>query len=396
MTILPCPPMESDGRLVSPLLEQVDCQVAYYVETTYGSLFGPFGFLGPVLTGALTLYIAFYGYQLIIGRGALTLSGLAPKVLLIGLVLAFATNWGAYQGVFLNLFYGGADELASVMTTGGVGNASVFARLDTVLQEIIRIAEEWNNGAINGAAAAPSVNDIQNSQGLETPLPRSAGAVNLLWFSAILLALSTVGILVIAKVLLGLLLAVGPVLVVLALFSATRGLFEGWLKTLALYMLVAAFATVLAGGILQLIEPMVRGIANARAGGDASPQPVFVLAVTAFVFTLLMLQVLRMCGRLTAGWRLPTASDEPLNSDAALEQNTQRDSRSNTNGRVADMVVAVERSGAGANDARARSTASAVHLTPPNGGVPSSYLSRRNTQRYAGFTNRLGARGRFA
>lgn len=386
-----CAPADGAG-LVAPLLDQVDCQVAAYVEATYGAMFGPFGFLEPVLTGVLTLYIAIYGYQLILGRSGLSLSGLAPKVLLIGLVLAFATRWGAYQGLFLNVFYGGADQLAAMLLKGG--EEGVFVRLDNVLRELIRIAGEWNDTAINrDALLAQPANGLPQPK-IEAPtMSASNGVVNLLWFSAILLALSTAGVLIIAKIILGLLLAIGPVLVVLALFSVTRGLFEGWLKTLANYALVAAFSMALAGGVLLLVEPMVISIAEARAGGDASPQPVFVLAVTVFVFALLMVQILRMCARLTGAWRFASAAEK-------AQQNEQQTLTVNApaapagNARVSDIVVAVEREAAAPRDSRAQATAQTA--IAPAGQAASSYASRRTAQRYQSFTNRLGARGRFA
>ncbi len=375
----------SEG-MIAPLLNQVDCQIASYVETTYATLFGPFGFLEPVLTGALTIYIGFYGFQLIMGRGGLSLSGLAPKILLIGLVLAFATRWGAYQAIFLNLFYGGADEIAAMMLGGG--HDSVFIRLDAVLKEIIRLANEWNLGAINqpdgfGAAAA------QQQATREPTLPKSAGAVNLLWFSAITLALSTAGVLIIAKILLGVLLAVGPLLILAALFSGTRGLFEGWLKTLMLYALVAAFATALAGGLMQLAEPMVIEISDMRRSGLADPQPVFVLAVTAFIFALLMGQVLRMCGRLTSGWRLPAGQMQQASTQAQPEPGAPSVRPSNDNSRVVDMVVAVERGGGGS---RMRTVTEAAQFSAP---AASGLASRRTRQRYRGF-GAPSMKGKFA
>ena len=391
-----CIPAASDGGLTAPLLDQVDCQVAHYVEATYASLLGPFGFLEPLLTGALTIYIAVYGYQLILGRGGLSLSGLAPKILLIGFVLAFAGRWGAYEAVFLNIFYGGADEIAKLML-GGAAQGGAFARLDGVLQEIIRLAGEWNQGAIQqpGAFQTPPPPQMQDLQQAQPNLPPSAGVVNLLWVSALLLALSTVGVLIIAKILLGLLLAVGPILVVTALFSATRGLFEGWLKTLAQNAFVAAFAIVLTAGVIHLVEPMVANIGEAKAYGDLSPQPVFVLAVTAVVFSLLMVQVLRMCGRLAGAWRLPRHAESALRTQSLDIQAPARDAGAAT--RVADMVVAVERSSGGAsNDARARMTATAAQAAPAGAGASPTYASRRTGQRYRHFGDRLGARRRFA
>lgn len=374
-----------DG-MIAPLLDEVDCQIASYVEATYATLFGPFGFLEPVLTAALTLYIGFYGFQLIMGRGGLSLSGLAPKILLIGLVMAFATRWGAYQAVFLNLFYGGADEVAAMMLGGAHG--SVFMRLDAVLKEIIRLANEWNITAVN----QPDIYGAAPDQlpATETALPKSAGAVNLLWFSAITLALSTAGVLIIAKILLGVLLAVGPLLILTALFPGTRGLFEGWVKTLALYALVAAFATALAGGLMQLAEPMVIQISDMRASGLADPQPVFVLAVTAFIFALLMAQVLRMCGKLTSGWRLPMSHSQQTATQGAAEQPPAAARPSNDNARVADMVVAVERGAGGAS--RTRNVIEAAQTPAPSA---STLASRRTRERYRG----LGAstmKGNFA
>lgn len=391
-----CLSSATGGGLTAPLIEQVDCHVAHYVQATYGYLFGPFGFLEPLLTAALTLYIAVYGYQLIVGRSGLSLSGLAPKVLLIGFVIAFAGRWGAYEAVFLNLFYGGAGEIAGLML-GGAGQGGVYVRLDGALQDIIRLAGEWNDGAIQqqDAMQVPPPPQMQDIEGGRPALPPSAGAVNLLWVSALLLALSTVGVLIIAKIILGLLLAVGPVLVILALFSATRGLFEGWLKTMAQYAFVAAFAIVLTGGVMLLVEPMVSAIAEARAYRDANPQPVFVLAVTVAVFALLMLQVVRMCGKLTGAWRLPQGA-----ATAGREENftAPAPTRGETgvSGRVSDIVVAVERSGAAAHDARARNSAAAVPAQASGGGASPTYTSRRTNQRYRGFSERLGAGRRFA
>jgi len=402
-----CPTIDGREGLVAPLLDQIDCQIAYYIEETYASLFGPFGFLEPVLTAALTLYLAFYGYQLITGRGTVSLSGMAPKIFLIGLVLAFATRWGAYQAVFVNLLYGGADQLAALMVEGARGGAvnaradAAIVRLDVALREITRLASSWNDGVINGAAAgtapaAPSMRDLQSPAQTASTFPLSNGSVNLLWFSAIVLALSTVGILIITKILLGLLLAVGPLLVVMALFSGTRGLFEGWLRALALYALAPVFTMVLAAGALHVVEPLVVQIRDLHALGDPSPQPVFVLAISVFIFALLILQLLRMCTHLTGAWRLP-AGNRKSNRETPAAQATARDAGAATNnGRVADMVVAVERSGAAAADGRGRNIAAAAPSAGPAARVSPTLMSRRNSQRYRAFGSHLGLGGRLA
>jgi hypothetical protein len=66
-------------------------------------------------------------------------------------------------------------------------------------------------------------------------LSSPAGLLNL---SALMLLLGTVGVLIVARLALAALLALGPVFIILALFKGTRGLFEGWLKTAVLFAVV--------------------------------------------------------------------------------------------------------------------------------------------------------------
>ena len=140
---------------------------------------------------------------------------------------------------------------------------------------------------------------------------------------------------------------------------------------------------------MQLVEPMVIEIADMRRSGLADPQPVFVLAVTAFIFALLMAQVLRMCGKLTSGWRLP-GGQAPQNTTQMQTETAAASARpSNDNARVADMVVAVERTSAAS---RTRGVIEGAQGAAPAG---STLSSRRTRQRFRGFG--AGAmKGKFA
>ena len=51
----------------------------------------------------LTLYIAFFAIGLMTGRTSLSVSGLTPRMMTLGIALTFATSWVAYQSVVWNL-----------------------------------------------------------------------------------------------------------------------------------------------------------------------------------------------------------------------------------------------------------------------------------------------------
>ena len=83
-----------------------------------------------------------------------------------------------------------------------------------------------------------------------------------------ILLLGTVGVLVVCRLALAALLIIGPVFIVLALFEGTRGLFEGWLKSVAMFALVPLLTVVMGSGALVAIAPMVAG---ARPGRRRHP-----------------------------------------------------------------------------------------------------------------------------
>ena len=83
-------------------------------------------------------------------------------------------------------------------------------------------------------------------------------------------SLGTVGVLATSKIALLLLIALGPIFVVMALFNSTRGLFVGWLKGLVFLGLTPLFA-ILGGTImLELAVPVLCFSEHSRASFSES------------------------------------------------------------------------------------------------------------------------------
>ncbi|MEX0645836.1 MAG: type IV secretion system protein, partial [Parvularculaceae bacterium] len=337
-------PLELDD--ISSLLSGVDCRVAQYVEAAYAGLFGPFGWLAPTLTAALTIYVAIYAYQVIGGYGSLSLSTVAKRFIAIGVVVAFSSNWAAYQTVFVNLLSGGGEDLASMIlrATAGAGATSVDvgARLDMLFDDLTTLASTWGH-----RTPLPTADAIAAAQAPAVPMrpaPASltaASAVNMLWFSAIVLALGSAGVLVVAKIVLGFLLALGPLFILLALFPATRGLFEGWLRAAAMNALVPVLALLATAGMLPIVEPIIEGVAADQALGRTDTQPVFVLAITSMIFGVLMVYSVVMTGKLAGAWRLPTA--QPKAAASRGESLVAPPAAVAANPRIVEMVAAIGR-----------------------------------------------------
>lgn len=270
---------------VAPALRAVDCLANETTAAAFGRLFGGQGALVPVLTALLTLYIAFFAVSLLTGRSRLGISALTPRMMTLGLVLTFATSWIAYQTVVWNLAVGAPDQIASVLT-GSQGSATqIFAdRIDMIFAAI---AEVGGAGADVGAAATQG-----NQQGSFTP-------GNLMWLAAIILLLGTVGVLVTARIALAVLLALGPVFVVLALFNGSRGLFVGWLRGLVMTAITPLFVVVGGGLTMELLVPIVAAL---RSNGGIDGRASLALFLIAAVHLALMIMMMKVSSSVVSAW----------------------------------------------------------------------------------------------
>lgn len=274
----------------APALRAVDCLANQTAASAFARLFGTEGSLLPVLTILLTLYIAIFAFALITGRSRLGVSVLTPRMMMLGLVLTFATSWMAWQQVVWNLAVGAPDQIAGLIM-GERGSASVlFAdRIDMVMAAIAEVAAPGapDGGAQQAVAAA--------SSGAFSP----QGAM---WLGTMLLLLGTVGVLVTSRIALAVLLATGPVFVVLALFGATRGLTAGWLRGLLLTAVAPLFVTLGGSLMLELVVPVVAALRSGEGAIDV--RAAMALFLLACVHCALMVMMLKVAGTMVSAWNV--------------------------------------------------------------------------------------------
>lgn len=288
--------IENASAGAGPALRAVDCLANETAAAAFGRLFGTQGALLPALTILLTLFIAFFAISLLTGRSRLSISALTPRMMTLGVVLTLATSWMAWQGLIWNLAVGAPDQVAGILLGANGSATQIFAdRIDMVFAAIAEAGQM--NGGGEGAQAA------QAAQGSFTP-------PNLMWLGAVMLLLGTVGILVTARIALAVLMAIGPIFVVMALFSGTRGLTAGWLRGLVLTAVTPLF--VVAGGsmILELLVPVVVKLRGAEGIDARAAMALFLIAA---VHVALMAMVMKVSGTIVSAWQvfgLASGSDD--------------------------------------------------------------------------------------
>ena len=279
--------MNDVGTGVAAALRAVDCTASEVSAAAFGRLFAPGGAMGPALTLLLGLFIAFFAIALILGRSNLSVRSLVPRILTLGLVVTFATSWVAYQSVVWNLAIGAPDYLAGILTgTKGSATTTFADKIDIVLLAVQQATETANGGANNGQAAEITAFSPQG----------------ILWLGAMLLLLGTVGVLVTARIGLALLVALGPIFVVMGLFNSTRGLFTGWLKGVVMLGLTPLFAVLGGGVMLELAVPILSSLN--QIPGQIDPRAAMAFFLIGAVHVALMVMVLKVMSTMVAGWRV--------------------------------------------------------------------------------------------
>jgi type IV secretion system protein VirB6 len=363
-----CPAFGTNGAGgVAEALRAVDCQSGLAVQSAFARLFGADGALGQALGLALTLYVGILAISILTGRSSLSLSALTPRMLGLGLALTFATSWAAYHNVVWNLLVGAPDQIASLLI-GSRGSATeLFAtRLDQMFTAVAQAADAARTaqmGNATGAAAPPG-------GGLSSP-------VGLLNLSALMLLLSTVGVLIVARIALAALLALGPVFIILALFRGTRGLFEGWLKTSVLFAVVPLISVLVGGTALSMLTPVVRELS--QAGAVIPPRLAVTVFLGAFVHMALSFLAFKAAASLTQGWRLPfsAAADKASTADAASVNVAAAAPAAPAAGAAAGApAIAADPAAAGGDRARALATEAARSATSSSSAESASGRDR--------------------
>lgn len=350
---------------VAPALRAVDCLASESTSSAFARLFGDSsggGTLLPALTVLLTLYIAFFALSLLTGRSRIGISALTPRMMTLGLVLTFATSWVAYQSVVWNLAVGAPDQIAGVLTGSSGPATQLFADRIDILFAAVAEASEGAGSAPAGAAA---------QAGTFTP-------ANLVWLAALLLMLGTVGVLVTARIALAVLLAIGPVFVVMVLFNGTRGLFAGWLRGVVMTSAAPLFAVVGGGFMLELAVPVVAGLRSAEGIDGRAAMALFLVAA---VHVALMIMVMRVIGTIVGAWTVfgLAGSGEEAKS-AASTAAASRATRSDVVPAAAIGAPSVSRSRtlglvAAAPAAEAAATASASVIRAPGSRTHVTHVS---------------------
>ena len=280
-----CGPPPTTG-LVASLLANTDCQASSLVERGYSALASPGAATAAMLTSLMVIAVALYGYRLLLGRG-LILADVIRLAVQLGAVLLLAASWSSFQGLAYDAVARGPTHIASELMVA----IDAPAPLDGIQGALDRIEQGSIGWRTRAGIASPLVGGA----------PTAAMALNI---SSFLLTLSTLGLLVVSRILLALLLAITPVIAGFLLFDATLGLLDGWLRAMITAAIIPLFVLILSAIELAILEPLLDHMLGRQALGQFELDDVTPVALVVIIFSLAIVGSIRAAATIARGLRL--------------------------------------------------------------------------------------------
>lgn len=295
-----CDAIPSPESFAPSVLYFLDCQAQLIGAEGYRALAAPGSTTSILLTGMVTLLIAFFGYRMLLGHTPTIREGVLTFVK-IGLVLVLATSWPAYRILVYDIMLRAPAELAS--TIGGTANlpgsgGGLVGRIDGVDQALKILA-------IEGVGPIPLGPDGRPLMPSVPPPPFLGFDSFALGLSRVIFLVSTVASFAVVRIAAAILLALAPLFAAFLLFDGTRGLFEGWLKALIGTALGSLAIAITLGIELAFIEPWLASLLARRAGDldiVGAPAQIFAAAI---IFAIALAAVIWVTARVAMSLRIP-------------------------------------------------------------------------------------------
>jgi type IV secretion system protein VirB6 len=241
------------------------------------------GLLEPAVVTLGVIYIMVWGYLQIMGRVEEPFTTGLKRIMTLAVVLGGALHLWLYNSVIVDTFFTAPGQLA----------AGVIGAYDsvTVVDKIIFVGGDAANLLIEKGGIFDG----------DFSFYLAGFAVYIL---VGLTAIYTIFLLTLSKIALSVLLALGPLFLMLLLFETTKRFFEAWIAQLANYAFVTILTVLVAALMMTLVTTAAEQAANA-GGGIEIAQAVRVCMAAGLTF-LVMRQVMPMAAGLASGLALST------------------------------------------------------------------------------------------
>jgi type IV secretion system protein VirB6 len=235
--------------------------------------------LEPAVVTLAVLYVMGWGYLHLMGRIEEPFATGLRRIVLLAVILAVALRLWLYNAVIVDSFYNAPAQLVAAV----IGGSDPVGTIDAIWDQGGAVAGQlWTKGGYTGFGY-----DLMGAA---------------VWLLMGLLCVYAMFLIALSSIASSLLLAIGPLFVVMLLFDSTRRLFDAWVAQLANYALITILTVMSAALLLRVVESYAAQTA-ARGTALMTVDALDMMLMAVLVF-LLLRQIMPIASSLAGGLSL--------------------------------------------------------------------------------------------
>lgn len=237
----------------------------------------------PAVVALLSLYLILWGISCLRGEAREPITEAATRFVKIALICSLALQLGHYNELLVDTFVNGPEDLAR-MLTGASDASTTAASMDSIFAAGFFVANGFyeKGGLLSGDLGMYIVAFLVLGVTLGVTL-----------YSFVLILIS--------KIMLCVLLALGPIFIVSLLFQASAGYFNSWIHKMANYALVTILVVAMNKLIITLFQRATVGATSATQLDQAIP-----MIITGSIAIIGLAQLTSVAAGLAGGLSMST------------------------------------------------------------------------------------------
>lgn len=283
-------PVPSDLHFYEDLFSDLTAALVTYINDVATNVIDA---ITPVATTMLLIYMILWGWSMMRGVISEPVTDGVSRILRLTLILAVALNLGRYNTYLSDFLWNSPDALASVVTGTPFTPMSGVQFLDSLLSKIY----DYGN-AYYQASFADTIFGIPDIGKLIGAILIWAAGIAVTGYGAFLYALS--------KMALAVILAVGPIFVLLLIYEPTKRFFDAWIGQALNYVFMVMLTAAAVALILTVLETYLGSPAATTAKTTTEIHGIIPAVAFSLIGLLVLIQVPSIGSALGGGVALGT------------------------------------------------------------------------------------------
>jgi type IV secretion system protein VirB6 len=281
--------------IVGDLFNKVDTLGASAIQAIYTQLVGQ---LQPVFLAAMAIYVAFWGYEMLIGRVGISAPVFLWRLGRMMLIYTLAFSWGDFQVLVVDVLTKAPEGFGTTVCQAVGGGSNCTSGVSGISNSL---TEVWT-------AAGEASQKISAAGGYLGVAMAILSYVVLIGAGVFVAA--AIFLVVLGKIALFVLLGLAPIFIAFALFQISIPLFDGWMRSCAQYAIIPLIVYGILGFYIVLLKTTLDDMTSSITDLSTALTVVAPFLLMCVVGYFLTYQSLAIAQGIAGGARLSTEGRE--------------------------------------------------------------------------------------